>query len=70
MKVKVILALALLALLVVLLAQNTQVVVFRIWFWTVSLSQVILVPLLVLAGFLLGFIVGTMGRRKKEAGPS
>ena len=65
MKAKIVLVLVLVILLGVLLIQNTQVVTYRLYFWTISMSQVILVPLIALAGFLIGYIFGTM-RRKKE----
>ncbi len=65
MKAKIVLVLILVVLLGVLLVQNTQVVTYRLYFWTISMSQVILVPLIALAGFLIGYIFGTM-RRKKE----
>jgi uncharacterized integral membrane protein len=63
MKSKIILALILVALLAVLLVQNTEIVTFRFYFWTVSLSQVILVPLVAGVGFLAGFLVGAMVRK-------
>ncbi len=65
MKAKIALVLVLVVLLGVLLIQNTQVVTYRLYFWTISMSQVILVPLIALAGFLIGYISGTM-RRKKD----
>jgi len=69
MKAKIILVLALFALLAVLLAQNTGIVTYRLLFWTVSLSQVVIVPLVALAGFGLGFVVGTARRRMKGPKP-
>jgi len=65
MKAKIIPAVVLTALVAVLLFQNKEIVTFRIYFWTVSLSQVILVPILVLAGILIGYLLGT-ARRIKE----
>jgi uncharacterized integral membrane protein len=64
MKAKIIIVLVLLVLLVMLLLQNQEVVTYRIYFWTVSLSQGILVPAVALAGLVLGFILGTLGRRR------
>jgi len=69
MKTKTILVLALLALLAVLFIQNTAIVRYHFLFWTVSLSQVILAPLLALIGFLTGFLVGVMGRRAIRSKP-
>lgn len=69
MKTKTILVLALLALLALLFIQNTAVVRYQILFWSVSLSQVVLAPLLALLGFLAGFMVGAMGRRANRPKP-
>jgi uncharacterized integral membrane protein len=66
MKTKILVVAVLLALIVILLVQNTQEVVFRVYFWKISLSQVILVPLAVLVGFLFGYFVAKMGREKKS----
>jgi uncharacterized integral membrane protein len=57
MKIKLIIGLILLVLLAVLLIQNTQVVTFRLYFWKIAISQIILVPLAVILGFILGFLV-------------
>ena len=63
MKPKVILALIILALAAVLLIQNTQVVTYRLYFWSVSVSQIILLPLAVLLGFIVGFLLAKMTGR-------
>lgn len=41
----------------VILIQNTQVVTMRIFFWKIAVSEVILVPSLLLLGFVVGFLV-------------
>jgi uncharacterized integral membrane protein len=66
---KVVLALVLIVLLAVLLAQNTGIITYRILFWTVSLSQVVIVPLVALAGFALGLVVGAARRKRKGPSP-
>ena len=65
MRTKIIVFLVLLALLVVFLVQNQQVVTYRVYFWTVGFSQGILVAAVALAGLVLGFVLGTVGRRRK-----
>ena len=65
MRAKIIIVLVLLVLLVVILIQNQEVVTYRIYFWTVSVSQGILVPAVALAGLVLGFILGTFGWRRR-----
>jgi len=66
MKTKILVVAVLLALIIILLVQNTQEVVFRIYFWKIGMSQVILVPLAVLVGFLFGYFVAKVGREKKS----
>jgi uncharacterized integral membrane protein len=57
MKPMTIVILVLVALFVIILVQNTQVVTLRLLFWKLGMSQIILVPLTMLIGFILGFIV-------------
>jgi len=45
-------------LLIIVLLQNTQVVSFRFLFWQWSMSRVILFPLVLAVGILIGFIIG------------
>ena len=52
---KFIIALVLVVLVVILLFQNTQVVTLRIYFWEISMSQIILIPLVLVIGFLAGY---------------
>ncbi len=66
MKAKILAIIVLLALLLIILIQNTQEVVFRIFFWTISMSQVILVPLAVVLGFLFGYFIGRAERGRKK----
>ena len=68
MKAKVIVVLVLIGLFLVILIQNTQVVTLRLLFWKVGMSQIILVPLTMLIGFILGYIVAkvTSGSHGKQ----
>lgn len=45
------------ALLLIVLLQNTQVVSVRFLFWKLSMSRIILLPLIMLIGFIIGFFV-------------
>jgi uncharacterized integral membrane protein len=65
MKPKTIIILVFIALLVVVLIQNTQIVTFSLLFWRVSVSEMILVPLVLLIGFVLGFLVAKKGPSHK-----
>jgi len=66
MKPKILMVIVLLVLLVIILFQNTQEVIFRMFFWKISMSQVILVPLAVLLGFFFGYFVGRAGKSGKK----
>lgn len=49
----------------IFLFQNTTVVTLRLYFWEVSMSQIILIPLVLLVGFGCGFAVGKLTGKKK-----
>ena len=66
MKPKIILVLVLIIMAVIILIQNHQVVTYRIFFWRISMSQVILLPLALIIGFVIGYIVAKMGKGKKQ----
>ncbi len=71
MKAKTIVVLVLIGLFLIILVQNAQVVTLRLLFWEIGMSQIILLPLTMLIGFILGFLVAkvTRGNRtKKERG--
>lgn len=57
MKPKTIAVLIVIALFLIILIQNTQVVTLRLFFWKIGMSQIILVPLTMLIGFVLGYVV-------------
>jgi uncharacterized integral membrane protein len=67
-KQKIWFAAALLVLLIIVVVQNTlqPPVEFRVFFWKISLSQVILLPLAVLVGFIFGYLLAWLGRGKKD----
>jgi len=50
----------------VFLFQNTDVVTLHLYFWKVSMSQIILIPIVLLVGFGCGFAVGKLTGRKKK----
>ena len=58
MKPKVIAILIIVVLFVIVLLQNTQVVSLRLLFWTISMSRIIIFPLVMLIGFVVGFFAG------------
>jgi uncharacterized integral membrane protein len=69
MKRKLITAAVIVILILIFLLQNNQVVTLHLYFWEISMSQVILIPLTMMAGFVLGFIVAKLtGKNRKIRG--
>jgi uncharacterized integral membrane protein len=68
MKAKTIVVLVLIGLFIIILVQNAQVVTLRLLFWEFGMSQIILLPLALIIGFILGFIVAKVmsDTRSKE----
>jgi uncharacterized integral membrane protein len=65
---KVIIVLVLVALFLILLFQNTQVVTLKIYFWDIAMSQIILIPFVLLMGFVAGYLVARFtGKPPKPA---
>ncbi len=67
LKPKIIGILALLVLFLVVLVQNTHVVTLRLLFWDLVMSQVILIGLSVLVGFVLGYIICLLTGKDKSS---
>ena len=66
-KPKLVVVLVLIALFLIVLIQNTQVVTLRLFFWKIGMSQIILIPLTMLIGFVVGYLVTRVtGNRFKE----
>jgi uncharacterized integral membrane protein len=51
----------------IFLYQNRADITLHLYFWPVTMSQIILVPLILLVGFACGFAVGKLTGRKKPA---
>ena len=66
MKPKIIITLIIAALFLVFLIQNTQVITLHLYFWEISMSQLILIPLAILVGFVFGLIVAKMSLKGKR----
>ena len=69
MKAKTVILIALAGLLIVLFVQNTKVVEYRLFFWKISMSQVILVPFVYFLGFFAGYWLAHFGRRRNRRQP-
>jgi uncharacterized integral membrane protein len=57
MRAKTIAVLVLIGLFLIILVQNAQIITLRLFFWEIGMSQVILLPMAMFIGFILGFIV-------------
>jgi uncharacterized integral membrane protein len=53
-------------LLLIVLFQNTAVVTFSFLFWEFSISQILLIPLMLLVGFVVGMLTYSLIARKKR----
>jgi uncharacterized integral membrane protein len=62
-KVIAIIVIAILALIILL--QNLQTVTFRMFFWKVEVSQLLLVLLMLIIGFVLGLLTAKLGGKKE-----
>jgi len=62
MKAKAIFIFILAVILLIILLQNTQVVSVQFLFWKISMSRIILLPIVMTIGFIIGFF---LGRKRK-----
>ena len=69
MKPKLIALVVVIILILIFLIQNTGVVTLRIYFWKISMSQIILIPLAMAIGSGLGYFVAKFtGKDQKNSG--
>jgi len=66
MRPKFIVVLVLIALFLIILIQNIQPVTLRLFFWKVGMPQIILIPLTMAIGFVVGFIVSKVTGNKTK----
>ncbi|MFC2161175.1 LapA family protein [Acidobacteriota bacterium] len=65
MKPKIIIILILIAVSILFVLQNTQVVEFQLLFWTFVMSRIIVISFMLLIGFVIGYLVARMEKGKK-----
>jgi len=63
---KVIVGLIVFVLFLVFLFQNMEVVTLRLYFWKISMSQIILMPLCIIVGFALGYFTAKVIRKDRK----
>ena len=66
MKTKHIVGIVVFVLIVIFLIQNTQVVTLRFYFWQLSMSQIILLPLTMLIGIAIGYIIARVTKKGQK----
>ena len=49
----------------IFLMQNTQMVTLRLYFWKIAMSQVILILLVMLIGFVIGYVLKNWKKKKR-----
>lgn len=64
MKSKQLLILVLAVLLVIVIIQNTGMAVVQLLFWNISMSMIILIALIALIGFIIGYLAGNHRKEK------
>lgn len=64
MKFKTIIVLIIFILVLVIFIQNTEVVEFKVYFWNLQMSRIILYPGILILGFIIGYIVAKINRHK------
>jgi len=68
MRARTVMIIVLLILSLTLVAQNTQVVSFRLWFWDLTMSRVLLLAGSLGTGVIIGLLLGRpWNRRRKTA---
>jgi len=66
MRARSVAIIVLLMLSLTLVAQNTQVVSFQLWFWDLTMSLVLLLAGSLVVGVLIGLLLGRPWRRRKK----
>jgi putative membrane protein len=65
MKIKKIVVIVLIVFIVILLIQNVQVITLRFLFWKISMSRIIFIPLVLIIGFILGYLFAKISKKNK-----
>ncbi|MBU1050329.1 LapA family protein [Candidatus Bipolaricaulota bacterium] len=67
MRARSVVIVVLLILSLTLVAQNTEVVQFRAWFWTLEMSRVLMLAGSIVIGVIIGLLLGRPWKRQKHA---
>jgi uncharacterized integral membrane protein len=66
MKTKVIILLILIVLFTIFVSQNTHIIQIDFLFWTIAMSTIVLISLMMLIGVLAGFIIASLFSRSSN----
>ena len=66
MNTKIIVMLTAILLAVIIMVQNTQVIRMRLLFWSLDISKILLLVILLLLGFVVGYVVATISNKKSS----
>ena len=66
MKPKLIIIIILIGITLIIAFQNTEIVTFRFFFWTISMSRILVITGFLFIGFLLGLLVGYRSRQPQS----
>ena len=67
MRARTVIIIVLCILSLTLVAQNTQVVSFKLWFWDLTMSRVLLLAGSLGTGVIIGLLLGRPWKRRKSA---
>ena len=68
MKAQTIVLLVLIVLLLIIIVQNSHSIWLYLLFWRISVPQILLIPILLLIGFVIGLLVGKMSDKSRTKG--
>ena len=66
MRARTVVIIVLLILSLTLVAQNTQVVTFQLWFWTLTMSRVLLLGGSLVVGIVIGLLLGRPWKSRRD----
>ncbi len=66
MNLKGVIILVLIVLCLVVFFQNTEVVTFKLFFWELSMSRIVLLLITLIVGIVIGYILTTVLRSKTQ----
>ena len=64
MKAKTVFILIIIVLFLIVLFQNIQTIVLKLFFWEVNISSVVLLPSILFIGFIIGYIIAKTTTKK------